>query len=557
MRFCWRHSLVAGFGSLLIACGGGSSGGDTTGGTEKVVPASIGSITPADGATGVSRTDLVTVVFNEDMLGTSIDNGSFTLSANGAPIAAGVSFDGETNEATLTPSSKLSLLTPHTATLSTAIADLSGEGLSNTYSWTFTTADGSWGTAEQLDSGRVSYVEAPHVGVDDDGNAIAVWLQDGTAGRDMVAKHYSVNNGWGDTIVLDTSGYGGVGNPRVSFDGKGNAMVVWNQSDGNNYSIWANHYSAGSGWSGAEIIEDNDTGDAGFPKISLDSSGDAVAVWELTTNGQDSIWSNRYSTDSGWGSATMIESVGDGVGMYWSAQVASDGGGNAIAVWCHYDGSRVGLRAYRYSAGNGWGSAMQLDGDSAGNAEKPQIAFDGSGNAIVVWRQDDGTDNNLWAKRYSVAGGWGSATLLGVTVAGDTPHQIALDESGNAIVVWKKSGAPFAEGSATNIWASRYSVGSGWSSAAQIGGNDTGYADYPHIAFDGNGNALAVWSLLVNDRYDIWANRYTLGSGWGSDSIIEDYDASHATTPSVAANSSGVSVVVWNTNPGVWANRLE
>tara|TARA_B100000795_G_C22491457_1_gene320411 strand:- start:149 stop:424 length:276 start_codon:yes stop_codon:yes gene_type:complete len=36
----------------------------------------------------------------------------------------------------------------------------------------------------------------------------------------------------------------------------------------------------------------------------------------------------------------------------------------------------------------------------AGSAVNPQIAIDSSGNAIAVWKQNDGTRENIYANRF-------------------------------------------------------------------------------------------------------------------------------------------------------------
>lgn len=52
------------------------------------------------------------------------------------------------------------------------------------------------------------------------------------------------------------------------------------------------------------------------------------------------------------------------------------------------------------SPAKAWGTAQLIETDNAGNATLPQIAVDGSGNAIAVWRQHDGTRDNIWANRF-------------------------------------------------------------------------------------------------------------------------------------------------------------
>ncbi len=54
----------------------------------------------------------------------------------------------------------------------------------------------------------------------------------------------------------------------------------------------------------------------------------------------------------------------------------------------------------RYLPRFGWGTAQLIETDNAGNALDPQITTDANGKAIAVWRQSDGTRENIWANRW-------------------------------------------------------------------------------------------------------------------------------------------------------------
>ena len=120
---------------------------------------------------------------------------------------------------------------------------------------------------------------------------------------------------------------------------------------------------------------------------------------------------------------------------------------------------------------------------------------------MAVWRQwdDQGVAISIWANRYDVgSGSWGTATLIETgSGAADNPD-VAMDSSGNAIAVWKQS-----DGTFDSIYANRYVVGQGWGTATLIE-TQTGNADFPKVAADGNGNAIAVWQ----QKKSIWANRF-------------------------------------------------
>jgi hypothetical protein len=92
--------------------------------------------------------------------------------------------------------------------------------------------------------------------------------------------------------------------------------------------------------------------------------------------------------------------------------------------------------------------------------------------------------------------------------------QFAIDASGNALAVWYQHDYhPADDSDQLNIWSSRYTVGSGWSTATQVGSdafNNTKpfRLGRPQIAIDPNGNALAVWMKGIGTRSDIASNRF-------------------------------------------------
>jgi len=109
-------------------------------------------------------------------------------------------------------------------------------------------------------------------------------------------------------------------------------MAVWRQWDdqGIALSTWASRYDVVSAtWGTATLIETG-SGAADDPDVAMDNSGNATAVWQQSDGTFDSIYSNRYVTGQGWGTATLIETQS---GAAAAPKVAADGSGNAIAVW--------------------------------------------------------------------------------------------------------------------------------------------------------------------------------------------------------------------------------
>lgn len=91
---------------------------------------------PANSATGIALTSIVSAQFDEPIKTSTLTNASFYLD-NG--VVGAITYDVATNTVTLMPSERLACNTQHTATLTTAVTDLAGNGLPSNVVWSFTT----------------------------------------------------------------------------------------------------------------------------------------------------------------------------------------------------------------------------------------------------------------------------------------------------------------------------------------------------------------------------------------------------------------------------------
>jgi hypothetical protein len=49
-------------------------------------------------------------------------------------------------------------------------------------------------------------------------------------------------------------------------------------------------------WQTAVLIETSNTGDATKPQIAMDAIGNAIAVWQQSDGARSNIWSNRFES---------------------------------------------------------------------------------------------------------------------------------------------------------------------------------------------------------------------------------------------------------------------
>jgi len=404
-----------------------------------------------------------------------------------------------------------------------------------------------WGTAILIEAGNED-ASGPQVAFDASGNAVAVWFQsDGTNGR-IWASWYVPTQGWATPELISpamvTSAV-----PRVGADSSGNAIAVWRQQTGL-FGAWANRYTPGTGWGTAEGIGAIDTAAGDFAiEVAVNPDGDAMSVWHQGDGMRKNIWANRFASVGGWQTAELIESENGGDAK--NPQVAVDANGNAIAVWQQNDGMDNYAAANRYTPGGGWGTDLSID-NAPGVSSRPQVASDAAGNAIAVW-----PGIGVRANRYAQGVGWGTAEDIRSDMTGGLgAPEVAVSPDGHAIAVW-----PQTDGTRANLWANRYEPGSGWGTAELIESDDAGGVQWPRVAIDPNGDAVAVWHQSDGTRTNIWANQYVADLGWATAELIETEDLGDAERPQVAVDPDGNAIAVWYQDDGthinVWANRLE
>lgn len=116
--------------------------------TVDTTPPTVTGTTPANSATNVATTTVVTATFNEPMAPASLTSSTFTLADTTASTAVPgtVSYNGTTWTATFTPSGALAAGDAFMATVTGGpggATDAAGNPLASNFSWSFTTATGA------------------------------------------------------------------------------------------------------------------------------------------------------------------------------------------------------------------------------------------------------------------------------------------------------------------------------------------------------------------------------------------------------------------------------
>jgi hypothetical protein len=331
--------------------------------------------------------------------------------------------------------------------------------------------DDGWGGPELLQEGEVTPARIPSIAADPAGNAIAVWAQrdvDVSATEFVWSRRFEPGTGWGTPKSIDDGTTRGLAGTRtaVGMDDDGNATAVWGRGS---FVLWSNRYTAAAGWGTAEAIK-ADTGSlVREQRLAVGANGDAFVVWVQDNRDEipppepadirDDIYATRFSGGAWDAEPTRIDNHD---GNKKEPDVAVDGTGVAHAVWSQADPDFENFEniwANQYSPGPGsrWGTPQLVepandDPNEDGSATTPRVGVNTAGNTFVVWRQNSDDWGSIWSNRIDPGEDWTPANaelIEDIDRAAKRPV-VAVDDDRHAHAVWLHFVVPSVDWVRTN-----------------------------------------------------------------------------------------------------------
>jgi hypothetical protein len=172
------------------------------------------------------------------------------------------------------------------------------------------------------------------------------------------------------------------------------------------------------------------------PQIAIDGSGNVVAVWRLLDIGGTIIQSSRLVAGGvGWSTPEQLSVFSETGTSSDNPQVAANGSGNAVAVWQQGNGSNTIIRfSQSTDGGASWSEPTDLS-ELGQSAITPEVAVDGSGNAVALWRRSNGENDIIQASFSSAIDGGGGGEELANTGAGGPVNDTALVASAGLLAL--------------------------------------------------------------------------------------------------------------------------
>ena len=287
--------------------------------------------------------------------------------------------------------------------------------------------------------GAFSYEFAnPSVALDAAGNATFAWTgRDKDQEERAYARRRSAGGALGPILALSPPG---ATDPRMAVNAAGTAIFVWVWNDGAGHNlIQARRLSAAGALGRIKIIAQGTAGSGGGglptgnPQVGLDNKGNALIVWEQPDgqgpcgiNGCPKILSRTLSKSDAVG--TVPQTYTTTVSGGRSPRVAMAGSGDAVVAWLH-----EGVEFRTRSAGGALGPLRNFSASTS--ATEPVLKGDPAGNAVAIWN-DSGF---IRARALSAAGALEPTRKYSIGGHAPAGGVLAVGTQGDAAVAWVQS----------------------------------------------------------------------------------------------------------------------
>jgi len=374
----------------------------------------------------------------------------------------------------------------------------------------------------------------PDVAFDRKGNALVVWAQAKDAAWTIDAVERPPGGPWGPPVALSQPA-SHVATPQIAVAGD-SLVAVWNRFDGKNLIVQAASREAKThAWTAPASLSLGGR-DAQAPSVAVNARGDAVAVWASVGLSGWSVQSSYRPAGGAWQTAVPIRAPQAGTA---APDVVIDPNGKAVAVWAATSGGGWRVEAATRSVDGSWSRPTALSGPDATGSIAPQVALEGTNDVLAVWSREIASGTVIEASTLNAARGTWSPAEQPFPVAHDAlAPSLAVDKRGDGVIVWTSS-----DQSGLSVMASYRRQGRRWGSPVAVSGTAPGSLS-PQVALDARGNALAVWTQVVNGFSRVHAASFTPTGGWSAAHVLSR-GGSDALTPDVGVDDEGDGAVAW------------
>ncbi len=354
---------------------------------------------------------------------------------------------------------------------------------------------------------------------------------------------------WSATQDLSASTNNAV-NPQIAVDGSGHQIAVWSFGTYPSITVQASSSSDyGQTWSAPTDLSSAGYGSTWFtrvfsPRVQMNSSGDAVAVWDFWTGAQYTTQA-AFSSDFGAHWTTPVN-----VAAQWGTSPEASIGPTGIVtvVYTYFDGTDDSLYSTSTSdQGQNWSTPTPI-ALAAGAFTNFKMQMDSTGNLFAYWRQQDGSSipRIMFASSTTQGVTWSSPLAISPSGQEAGTSDLYIQPDGKLAAVWNVGSA----GNFTIQYSQSTDSGANWSTPMNLTPADE--VGNPKIAGSGSDALIVTWGGWVGSGYSLYSRTSTdFGSTWSNAVLVAPGDTN---TYDVNYVSSSIAVASWLGSDG--ANNL-
>lgn len=334
----------------------------------------------------------------------------------------------------------------------------------------------------------------PRVVLDPAGDATVIYVELTTGGARVLASRYlAAWNVWGGPVELATSATVRPVNVDLAVDAAGNVIAVWEQWGSLVVGdIYAARFTPVNGWDAAAAL-DLSAASAQSPKIAAAPDGRMTAVWTQAGTGTVA----RRFVGGAWGASALVVETGGN-----NPEVAMNASGDAAFLSSVFpmtgEQTVFGRRLRANQASVGAPRIFFAERSAQDGPMQPTVAYDDADNMLAAWTQLDGTERNVYGRRFR-------GTRLDAAQLHDTrteePRANAVvrgDRAGLGFTAWLQAdgagqrGGVFVRKSEYRAATAQCPESFTWSPPVSVQGAVDGVV-IQHALAVGGGGALLVW----------------------------------------------------------------
>lgn len=289
-------------------------------------------------------------------------------------------------------------------------------------------------------------------------------------------------------------------------------------------------------WEPAQLLSTTGVS-ATVPRLALRPDGGVAAIWSEFVSGASSVWFAERAAGHVWSEPVKIATDGR------DARLAVGADGEVVAVWMLSSVPRV-ASATR-PAGGVWSTPAVVSGEPG--AAEPDVALDLSGNAVVVYRAM-GRINWVRSVRRPAGGTWSAPFDVSDPAGiGVTRIELLMGPDGRAVALWEQDYETPDQLDYTGRLATAWlgAEAAAWGPTVEL--SDPA-ADVRHLSgdVDADGVVTVAWTEPGEDGDVVRTVRGAAGA-WGDPGTIptQTGTTSQANTVSLDIREDGRGAAAW------------